>query len=357
MKLSRRLEALIRLVPEGSAVLDVGCDHAYVPIALVERGISPCAVASDVRPGPLQAAREHIIEAGLSEKIRTRLADGVPEDLSAGSFPPAEGAVSRTQSADGTVPRIQSADGTVPRIQSAEGAVPCTQSAGGTVSRTQSADGAVSRTQSEAEDAAFPLTLITAGMGGLMIRDILRNMTQPPGFFSYILISPQRDADAARYALAALCYRIIDEKMVKEDGKYYPLILSKYAAPLSGAIAEPLPEPLAGPVSGAIAEPLPEPLAGPVSGALAGPLSGKEGTEDSRAAKANAEGGISLTREEALFGPVLMRVRSDVFLECLEKKLREAREILANLPQSASSRRAEIEEEIGMLLDVLYTEA
>ena len=339
MKLSRRLEALIRLVPEGSAVLDVGCDHAYVPIALVERGISPCAVASDVRPGPLQAAREHILEAGLSEKIRTRLADGVPEDLSAGSFPPAEGAVPCTQSADGTVPRIQSADGTVPRTQSADGAVP----------RTQSADGAVSRTQSEAEDAAFPLTLITAGMGGLMIRDILRNMTQPRGFFSYILISPQRDADAARYALAALCYRIIDEKMVKEDGKYYPLILSKYAAPLSGA----LPEPLAGPLSGALAEP----LAAPLSGAIAGPLSGKEGTEDSRAAKANAEGGISLTREEALFGPVLMRARSDVFLECLEKKLREAREILANLPQSASSRRAEIEEEIGMLLDVLYTGA
>ncbi len=303
MKLSRRLEALIRLVPEGSAVLDVGCDHAYVPIALVERGISPCAVASDVRPGPLQAAREHILEAGLSEKIRTCLADGVPEDLSAGSFPPA----------------------------------------GGTVSRTQS----------EAEDAAFPLTLITAGMGGLMIRDILRNMTQPPGFFSYILISPQRDADAARYALAALCYRIIDEKMVKEDGKYYPLILSKYTAPLSEPLAGPLPEPLAAPLSGA----LPEPLAGPLSGALAGPLSGKEGTENSRAAKANAEGGISLTREEALFGPVLMRARSDVFLECLEKKLREAREILANLPQSASSRRAEIEEEIGMLLDVLYTGA
>ena len=72
--------AAVDMVTEGFAVLDVGCDHAYTSIELVRRK-SPCAVASDVRPGPLKAAGEHIAEAGLLDKITTVLADGVPRNI------------------------------------------------------------------------------------------------------------------------------------------------------------------------------------------------------------------------------------------------------------------------------------
>ncbi len=77
MKLSRRLELVASFVPEGSRVADIGTDHGYIPIFLVENGICESALAMDVREGPLSRAREHIREKGLQEKIRTRLSDGL----------------------------------------------------------------------------------------------------------------------------------------------------------------------------------------------------------------------------------------------------------------------------------------
>ncbi len=71
---------VVQAVTPGHAVLDVGCDHAYAAIWLVRNGISPCAVASDVRPGPLLAAEANIKAEGLAGQIRTVLADGVPAD-------------------------------------------------------------------------------------------------------------------------------------------------------------------------------------------------------------------------------------------------------------------------------------
>ena len=75
--LSVRLNAAASLVTPGSRVCDVGCDHAYLPIALCLRGIIPAAIGMDLRPGPLAAAREHVEEAGLSERIELRLSDGL----------------------------------------------------------------------------------------------------------------------------------------------------------------------------------------------------------------------------------------------------------------------------------------
>ena len=77
MKLSKRLETVASMVTKGNRAADVGCDHGFVPIFLVESGISPLAVAADVRPGPLSRANEHIKEHRLEEKIQTRLSDGL----------------------------------------------------------------------------------------------------------------------------------------------------------------------------------------------------------------------------------------------------------------------------------------
>lgn len=75
--LSRRLRALTDMVPVGSRVVDVGCDHGFMDIYLVCRGISPHVLAMDVRTGPLSGAREHIAEYGLEDYIETRLSDGL----------------------------------------------------------------------------------------------------------------------------------------------------------------------------------------------------------------------------------------------------------------------------------------
>lgn len=77
MKLSGRLELVASFVERGSRVADIGTDHGYLPIALVERGICPCALAMDVREGPLKRAREHVREHGLDGKIECRLSDGL----------------------------------------------------------------------------------------------------------------------------------------------------------------------------------------------------------------------------------------------------------------------------------------
>ena len=47
MKLSKRLETVASMVTKGNRAADVGCDHGFVPIFLVESGISPLAVAAD----------------------------------------------------------------------------------------------------------------------------------------------------------------------------------------------------------------------------------------------------------------------------------------------------------------------
>lgn len=76
--LSKRMEAVVNMIsPQSFAVADIGCDHAYVSIALVERGIAAKVIAMDVRKGPLEIATENVKAANLGEKIDLRLSDGL----------------------------------------------------------------------------------------------------------------------------------------------------------------------------------------------------------------------------------------------------------------------------------------
>jgi len=79
MELSKRLAAVAGMVTNGNAVCDVGCDHGYVSIYLVKQGISPRAIAMDVRKGPLSQAEQNIRMYGLSDYIETRLSDGLQQ--------------------------------------------------------------------------------------------------------------------------------------------------------------------------------------------------------------------------------------------------------------------------------------
>lgn len=83
MQLSDRLKLVADFVTEGYKMADIGTDHGYIPIELVERGIVPSAIAMDINRGPLSRAEEHIRAKGLADKIETRLSDGL-EKLNSG---------------------------------------------------------------------------------------------------------------------------------------------------------------------------------------------------------------------------------------------------------------------------------
>ena len=76
MELSTRLQAVADFVTAGYKLADIGTDHAYIPIALVEQNRIPGAIAMDINEGPLQRAGEHIAENKMEKKIEIRLSNG-----------------------------------------------------------------------------------------------------------------------------------------------------------------------------------------------------------------------------------------------------------------------------------------
>ena len=77
MELSKRLKAVAELVTPGQKIADLGTDHAYIPIWLVEEKRAVSAIAMDINQGPLAKAKENIELHGLSSYIETRLSDGM----------------------------------------------------------------------------------------------------------------------------------------------------------------------------------------------------------------------------------------------------------------------------------------
>lgn len=153
MVLSERLKTVSMLVTEGNRLADIGTDHAFVPIFLVEKGRIPGAVAMDVREGPLMRARENIRQHGLEDRIETRLSDGL-EALGVG----------------------------------------------------------------EAD------TVLIAGMGGALTVRILERRKKLRYEVKELVLQPQSETGTVRRFLESAGFRIVQEKMVLEDGKYYPMM-------------------------------------------------------------------------------------------------------------------------------------
>lgn len=151
--LSERLRTVAGMVTVGNAVCDVGCDHGFVPIYLVQQGISPKVIAMDLREGPLRAAREHVAAYGLEGQIVTRLSDGLHN-----------------------------------------------------------------YEKNEAD------TLICAGMGGGLMMHILAADREKTGSFRELILQPQSEVEKFRRFLRESGYRILDEEMLREDGKFYQAI-------------------------------------------------------------------------------------------------------------------------------------
>lgn len=81
--LQPRLRLLADMVPEGSRLADVGTDHGYLPVYLMQQGRIAGAIASDIVPGPLQHARQTAAEydvAGIAFRLCPGLAAIAPEE-------------------------------------------------------------------------------------------------------------------------------------------------------------------------------------------------------------------------------------------------------------------------------------
>lgn len=77
MHIGSRLETIAQLVPRGSVLADIGTDHAYLPVWLIEQGKIERAIAGDIAAGPCQAARATVAQHGLQQKVEVRMGSGL----------------------------------------------------------------------------------------------------------------------------------------------------------------------------------------------------------------------------------------------------------------------------------------
>ncbi len=78
-RLDNRLMLCANFVRNGAKLADIGTDHAYLPVWLCRIGKCPSAIAADINPEPLKRGYATIINAQMSDKVKTRLSDGLKE--------------------------------------------------------------------------------------------------------------------------------------------------------------------------------------------------------------------------------------------------------------------------------------
>ena len=157
--MSARLEAIVELAECGDTVCDVGCDHAHVPIRLLQNGQFRKAIGMDVIEGPLGKARGNLELYGMTDDVELRLSDGLD------AFQ-----------------------------------------------------------EGEAD------TLVVTGMGGTLMRGILLREPDKTRSFNALVLGPQSDPDKVRAAVRELGFSLEDERLIYEDGKYYPVLRAVVAA-------------------------------------------------------------------------------------------------------------------------------
>lgn len=141
-------------------------------------------------------------------------------------------------------------------------------------------------------------SIVIAGMGGLLIRDILKAEPEIAADAKELILSPHTEIPEVRRYLSDAGFVILNEKMILEDGKFYTVIRA-------------------------------------VKGAEA-----------------------SLTDEEIEFGPVLLRERPETFLQYLQWKIKKTKAVFEKLSREKetaliSVARREKEAEIRRLETVL----
>lgn len=77
LPVSIRLRTCCAYVQQGDRIADIGCDHGYLGIYLLQSGKARSVIAADVNPMPLHSARINAEKFGVSDKMTFHLSDGV----------------------------------------------------------------------------------------------------------------------------------------------------------------------------------------------------------------------------------------------------------------------------------------
>ena len=162
MELSNRLQAVADLLDCHEAIADIGCDHGFVSIYLIESKKASKVLAMDVNKGPLERAKEHVEEKRLSTYIETRLSDGAK----ALEFFTNEDGASKLE------------------VQAA----------------------------------------LVAGMGGRLMIHIIQDSIDKFTSMDEFVLQPQSEIPKVRQFIREIGYHIEKENMILEDGKYYPMM-------------------------------------------------------------------------------------------------------------------------------------
>lgn len=207
MMLSKRMQAVADLVPEAACLADIGTDHGYLPIRLVQKGRVRRAIAMDVNAGPLDRASGHIEECGLGERIATRLSDGLTE------LGPGEADVVLIAGMGGPLTvRI------LERGKDVWNPAADTEPGGGSKGAGTEPGGGSKAVGSE-PDGGSKAAGTEPGNGS---RD---TEEQDPGLtVKAIILQPQSEIPDVRRYLMGNGWRIAAENMVLEDGKFYPMM-------------------------------------------------------------------------------------------------------------------------------------
>ena len=82
--LSERLQVCAGFVAQGDRVADIGCDHGYLGIYLLQNNIASSMIEADINEGPLQSARHNAHKYGVANRMSFYLSDGaksIPRDF------------------------------------------------------------------------------------------------------------------------------------------------------------------------------------------------------------------------------------------------------------------------------------
>ena len=171
IKLSPRLLTAASMVPPDSHVIDVGTDHAYLPIYLLLSGKVRSASASDINEGPIAAARIQEALAALADPAVFAEKYGVAERL---------------------------------ELYLSDGLKECNVS------------------------AKYFNCIIICGMGGELISSIIENTPEIKHPGTSFVLQPMTRAEQLRLYLSENGFSIKDEKLVRDSGKIYQCFSAEY---------------------------------------------------------------------------------------------------------------------------------
>ncbi|WP_110111368.1 tRNA (adenine(22)-N(1))-methyltransferase TrmK [Bacillus sp. CGMCC 1.16541] len=77
LKLSKRLEEVVKSIIPKSMIADIGSDHAYLPCYAYLNGYIKGAIAGEITDGPFQSAREQVKKTDLEHVIEVRKGNGL----------------------------------------------------------------------------------------------------------------------------------------------------------------------------------------------------------------------------------------------------------------------------------------